>query len=1148
MSKAPSILLIDDNELIRGMATDLLRQEFSNAQIREVDSLSGLQQALEAGGFDIAITDYQLGWTDGLAVLRAVKNRYPDCPVVMFTGTGSEEIAVEAMRAGLDDYVLKSSYEHALRLSTSVRTVLAQAEERRTARETEARYRSLINDVLDTSAVGLFILDASFKVVWINEAVERYFGLRRADVIGQDKRRLIQERIKALFDQPDEFAARFQSYERNDYELCFECHMPAADGRDERWLEHRSMPIRTGLYAGGRIEHYYDITGRKQAEEALRENEQQLRLFTLATNDLFWNLDLVSGVLMRSIGFIRAFGYTAEEMTQDLKWWEDRLHPDDRERVLSTYRDALARGDVTCSYEYRFRRRDNSYAVISDRAYIVRDKTGKPIRSLGSMTDITERKRAEQALRESESRFRSAFEKTAVGMVLLDINGRFLRANPAFCTLVGYSEVELLSKTFLEITHPEDLEKNLPVVKRLMAGEIESFFVEKRYLHKLGHPVWVHASVASVRDAMGRPLNLIAQSQDITERKRTEEVLRRSEERFKTIFEQAPMGIALINSLTGHIHAVNARFAHIAGRTVEEMTHIDWMSITHPDDVQKDLDNMALLNAGAITGFQMEKRYLLPAGNVVWINMTIAPVTVEDKTHPRHLCMIEDITERKRAEEALLRERLKLQSILESASDGIHVLDEAGNVVLVNRTFCEMLGYSVEEALRLNVADWDVQWTREELLAKLAALVNQRRTFETRYRRRDGTILDVEVSATDLSIEGKRFIYAASRDIVARKILEWKAQQANEQMTAMIQSSPMAITVLDAEGAVRVWNQAAERIFGWSAEEVLGRPLPTVPEEKRDEHRQLCERVLRDEAFTGLEVVRRRKDGSPVTISLSTAPLRNAEGRITGVMGIMADVTERKQMERNAGRIERLAALGQLLGGIAHEIKNPLFVLAGRLQLLREKLAVQDYGALPSDLDKIEEAAKRIAHVAERFLTLARPAQPLLTQCDVRAILNETLSFLSNELMKSQIRLVTELPPDLPVIRSDPRQLQEAILNLLLNAMQAMVAAHGKGTLRVNAKLSAVSAQPSAPAERWIEVRIQDDGPGILPEHKPKLFEPFFSTKPPGEGTGLGLWTVRTVVMALGGTVTCESEAGHGATFILRLPTVPPDPTPQVRP
>jgi two-component system cell cycle sensor histidine kinase/response regulator CckA len=893
MSQAPSILLIDDNELIRELARDLLREEFPDSQIRMVDSLDSLRQALEAGGFDIMITDYQLGWTDGLAVLREVKSRYPDCPVVMFTATGSEEIAVEAMKAGLDDYVLKSP-KHIARLSASIRTVLAQAAERRTARETEARYRSLINDVLDTSAVGLFILDAEFRVVWINEAMERYFGIRRADVIGRDKRRLIQERIKHLFENPEEFAAKvLQTYERNGEEASFDFHVPAGDDRKERWLEHRSMPIRTGLYAGGRIEHYYDITERKRAETALRKSEGQLAM------------------------------------------------------VIGSAMDAI---------------------------------------------------------------------------IIVDKDHRILLFNDAAETMFGHAAVE----------------------------------------------------------AIGQPLD------------------RFIPERFRAVHR-------------------------------EHMNHYGETSQT----------NRIMGRLGGVYGLRAD-------GTEFPLEISLSKGTIgEDQFY---ISILRDITERKRVEEALLRERLKLQSILESASDGIHVLDEAGNVVLVNRAFCEMLGYSVEEALRLNVADWDVQWTREELRAKLAAFVNQRQTFETRHRRRDGTILDVEVNATDLSIEGKRFIYAASRDIMARKALEGKAQQANEQMTAMIQSSPMAITVLDAEGKVRVWNQAAERIFGWSSDEVLGGPLPTVPEERRDEHRRICERALLDEAVTGLELVRRRKDGSPVTISLSTAPLRNAKGRIIGIMGIMADITERKQMERHASRIERLAALGQLLGGIAHEIKNPLFVLAGRLQLFKEKLETRDYGALPADLAKIEEAAKRIAHVSERFLTLTRPVQPLRTQCDIRAILDATLAFLSNELMKNQIRLVTELSPDLPAIQSDSRQLQGAFLNLILNAIQAM-AEQGRGTLTVSATLSAVgdplSAQEQDRERQWIEVRIQDDGPGILPEHRPKLFEPFFSTKPAGEGTGLGLWTVRTIVMALGGTVTCESEPGRGATFILRLPTVPSDPTPQ---
>ena len=147
----------------------------------------------------------------------------------------------------------------------------------------------------------------------------------------------------------------------------------------------------------------------------------------------------------------------------------------------------------------------------------------------------------------------------------------------------------------------------------------------------------------------------LAMIEDITKNKKNEELLILSEKRFRTIFEESPLGVALIDSITGHIYEVNNKFAEIAGRSLSEMATINWMSITHPDDVQEDLNNMADLNSGKINGFKMEKRYIKPDGSYVWINMTISPLTVEDKNSPRHLCMIEDITEKKNVESRIIQ-------------------------------------------------------------------------------------------------------------------------------------------------------------------------------------------------------------------------------------------------------------------------------------------------------------------------------------------------------------------------------------------------------------------------------------------------------------------------------------------------------------
>ena len=266
-----------------------------------------------------------------------------------------------------------------------------------------------------------------------------------------------------------------------------------------------------------------------------------------------------------------------------------------------------------------------------------------PTHRVSSVTDALS-----EALRASESRYRRLFETAQDGILLLNADTAQIEdVNPYLIDLLGYSRAEFLGKKLWEVGAFADRAESKDLFAALQTtGYVR--YVDLPLKTKAGARIEVEF-VSNAYDSVGIKL-IQCNIRDITERKKAEQALRTSEERLKTVFVQAPLGIALIDSLTGHIYESNPRFAEIAGRSMEEMVNIDWLQITHPDDVQADLDNMALLNTGKINRFQMEKRYLHPDGTAVWISMTIAPSKVEDKAHPRHLCMIQDITERKAAE------------------------------------------------------------------------------------------------------------------------------------------------------------------------------------------------------------------------------------------------------------------------------------------------------------------------------------------------------------------------------------------------------------------------------------------------------------------------------------------------------------------
>src|SRR5882724_1187316 len=361
-------------------------------------------------------------------------------------------------------------------------------------------------------------------------------------------------------------------------------------------------------------------------------------------------------------------------------------------------------------------------------------------------------------------------------------------------------------------------------------------------------------------------------------------------------------------------------------------------------------------------------------------------------------------------------------------------------------------------------------------------------------------------------------------------------REANEHLAAVIQSSPLAIYTLDPASTVRTWNRAAEALYGWQAAEVIGRPLPTVGQDLED-HARLRDRVLRGEALRGVEVTRRKKDGTLVNISLSVAPLHDAAGQVTGMLSLAADITEMRQLEVQYRQAQKMEAVGRLAGGIAHDFNNLLTAIIGTTALVLEDLGLESRVRL--DIQEIEKAAKRAAGLTRQLLIFSRQQVLEPRALDLNALVGN-LEKMLQRLIGEDVELVTKPAASLGAVRADAGQLEQAIVNLVVNARDAMPQG-GRLTIETaDVELDrgyVVGHVPTQPGP-YVLLAISDTGVGMDGATKARLFEPFFTTKEPGRGTGLGLATVYGIVKQSGGYIWVYSEPGHGTTFKIYLPRV----------
>jgi two-component system NtrC family sensor kinase len=495
-------------------------------------------------------------------------------------------------------------------------------------------------------------------------------------------------------------------------------------------------------------------------------------------------------------------------------------------------------------------------------------------------------------------------------------------------------------------------------------------------------------------------------------------------------------------------------------------------------------------------------------------------------------CIAQDITRQREAE-------VRFTELFETLQEGVYFTTPEGKMIDANPALVRMLGYdSKDELLEINVQD--LYWQPEDRQALMAELDKKYsvREREIILRRKDGTplyCLDTSTACRDAY--GRVVRYQGTLvDISQRREMEQRLHAEKEFARRLVDSLPDLVVVLDPQGRYTYVSPRITEVLGFAPEEILHQQLGerTHPDDQhllKALHQELLEGKR---TYATTEYRTRHKDGSWRTMRATACALRDAAGRITGVIASARDMTEVKRLEQQVGQSEKLAALGQMIAGIAHELNNPLTAILGINDLLRERVADE---TARRQMELVQRQARRAAEIVQNLLTFARPPAPSRTPFNLAELVLHTLQLHEYSLHVNQVGIDVQLPadpkPDRLWVLGDSNQLMQVFLNLIVNAEQAIHEIRESGKLTVRFGNTIESGRSFA----WVS--FHNDGPPIPPEILPKIFDPFFTTKRPGRGTGLGLSICMAIVREHNGSIEAHSSAEEGTLFRVLLPLHP---------
>jgi PAS domain S-box-containing protein len=932
-----------------------------------------------------------------------------------------------------------------------------------------------------------------------------------------------------------------------------------------------------------------DITARKRAEEEVRRAQQRMEMLVTSSTVMLYTCNAFGDfdATFVSDNILAITGYTKEEFLSK-GFWTNHIHPDDSAQVFENLATLFKRNYH--NHEYRFMFKDGIYHWMYDELKLIKDASGNPIEIFGTWSDITARKQADEALSQSEDKFKYVFDYSSIGKSITSLDGE-IHVNKAFCDMLGYSPEELQGTSWQVITHPDDIEMCQKEIDSILSGEKETARFTKRYLQKNGSIVWTDVSTTLRRDNQGTPLYYISAEIDVTEREQAERV----RDVLYTISQAAVT--ENLEDLYLSIHRALGKLMPVDNFYIA-LYDSDTDLISFPYTVDQHDEALPPRKPGhGLTEYvlhtgspllvdrqafeQLVKRgevELVGANSVDWLGV---PLKMGEKIFG--VIAVQSYTEQVRFTQAdmvmlefvsaqmtpVIERRLTQQRIADAlefnlalidvSTMGIVAYDPSGQCILANEAIARIIGATREQVLKQNynqIESWKNSGLLESARKTIESGVETRREIHTMSSY--GKEIWLDCRCTYLFSNGKPHLLLTVNDISVPKQAEFalqayaaKLEQSNRELKdfaidleqaqavlraseakyrALVDTSPDGITLTDLAGKLLLCNQQTVRLHGYENPEAMYgmNVFELIAPEDRQLAAKNAQKTLEEGHITNIEYIMLRKDGSRFPAELSAALICDKDGAPANFIAITRDVTERFRAIETEKRLLQLKE--EFVASLSHDLRTPIFSLIGYLDLLRNG-KVKDSDVQKEFLTRASKDVDRLKVLVNELLDTSRLESNFLMlnweEVDLSEVINQVLESFREQAKAKRISLKFIPSGKSLIAELDLSRIQRVLTNLVENAIKF---SYKGGDILVTGESS----------NDTIIINVIDQGYGISSEDCLKVFDKFYQVsdtiKKNKFGTGLGLFISKQIVEAHGGSLTVKSQLGIGSTFTVTIP------------